>query len=332
MGNHVKKPEKRERKRRRQSSNSDVELLPPSTLSPEVATNIPEERKDTLKDDTPSEDKMDKILETLRNIGTKDELSEVLKTAVDGIREEVVALKAEFAGKIKAIEIKVKDLETENDELEARIEQIEQKCIERDCIIDNLQVSMIKALQASNANAQYSRRNNIRIFGMEKTENEDCVKAVCDLLNRNLNMSLVKEDIGAAHRLPRRSATVEPDPIIVRFNDRAKRDHVVRNRKTFVNKNIRIKDDLTQANSGLLNRAFNHEGIEYAYCYNGKIFAVSKDYYRFQIDILDNLNIKLAARTKGFKVTPNPGSKPVTKRPASTFTDMKLFQKDFPRI
>lgn len=97
---------------------------------------------------------------------------------------------------------------------------------------------------------------------------------------------------------------------------------------------VRIREDLTQANQGLLNRAFNHTDIEYAYSFNGKLHAVTKDRYRIDIDIFDDLGKKVHYRNeggKGFKVKerneeeqkrPRRAVKP---REGPLFTDLKAF-------
>ncbi len=241
-----------------------------------------------------SDSKLSTILE---NMATKSDVENItrmvndavataVKREVASLREELTLLKNNHSKEIDTLR---QSFTSEINELKKshvlQIQSLKRQMSQQEELVK-------KSFQATNANAQYSRRNNIRIFGLKKDQNEDCPSVVCDFLNKNLNMNIEKKDIGAAHRLPRRGqgASNEPDPVIVRFNDRFTRDNVIRNRRNLKDKGVNIKDDLTQANIGLLNRAFNHPEIEYAYFFNGKAFAVSKDYFRIQIDILDNLD------------------------------------------
>ncbi len=282
--------------------------------------------------DSPGKAVDGRITKILENMATKADVQNITKivndAVADAVKREVASLRKEITDLRNSHSIEINELKNSHS---TEINTLKNAhALELESIKSHLnqQENMLKkAFQATNANAQYSRRNNIRIFGLKKGPHphEDCPESVCDFLNKNLDMNLEKKDIGAAHRLPRKvnGASSEPDPVIVRFNDRATRDNVIRNRRNLRDKSVKIKDDLTQANSGLLNRAFNHPQIEYAYFFNGKVFAVSKDYYRFQIDILDDINSKLLERNKGYKITPKERQKPRAFTPRSDFTDLK---------
>ena len=60
-----------------------------------------------------------------------------------------------------------------------------------------------------NENEQYSRRANIRIFGIPEDKGEDCMKKTLAFLNEQLGLTFKESDIDRVHRVgrPRMNAT-----------------------------------------------------------------------------------------------------------------------------
>ena len=63
---------------------------------------------------------------------------------------------------------------------------------------------------------QYTRRNSIRLFGIEEQANEDTDQIAVDLANRKLGFQLTKRDIDRSHRVQQKDQT-KPKPIIVKL-------------------------------------------------------------------------------------------------------------------
>ena len=69
----------------------------------------------------------------------------------------------------------------------------------------------------ANHNEQYSRRNNIRMFGIPQiTPDEDCTKEVVDLVQHNLELDITTSDIIGAHRVEKKHKD-KPQATIVKF-------------------------------------------------------------------------------------------------------------------
>ena len=69
---------------------------------------------------------------------------------------------------------------------------------------------------------------------------------------------------------------------------------LMRKRKEIVEKmEIRVADDITQMNQGLLNRLHLHEDITSAWFYNGHIYGTDLNGDRHRFDIYDNINHRL---------------------------------------
>ena len=66
----------------------------------------------------------------------------------------------------------------------------------------------------SDANEQYGRRENVRIFGVEEQTGEDVYQQVVDVV-KGTGVETCKNDISVCHRLPARGQSGKP--IIVKF-------------------------------------------------------------------------------------------------------------------
>ena len=83
---------------------------------------------------------------------------------------------------------------------------------------------------------QYDRKQNLEFQGVPQTEKENVTQNILDL-SEKLEVSLKKDDISIAHRLPQRqrpgrtrSSSIKKHPIIVRFVSRLIRNQVYANR------------------------------------------------------------------------------------------------------
>ena len=67
--------------------------------------------------------------------------------------------------------------------------------------IDSLKDELNKAQIHINHNHQYSRGCNIRIFGIQEIEGENCSEVVLNFLKKELGLEIAFEDIDRCHRL-----------------------------------------------------------------------------------------------------------------------------------
>jgi hypothetical protein len=120
---------------------------------------------------------------------------------------------------------------------------------------------------------QYSRKANIRIFGVKESTRENCKQVVADIINDKLQLryTLSQDDIDAAHRLPQRD-TSKPKSIIVRFFRRDDKAEIMRNRRNLKSSGITFGEDLCKDMLGVLNRAENDPRVMNAWAWNGAIF------------------------------------------------------------
>ena len=129
--------------------------------------------------------------------------------------------------------------------------------------------SKLFSLLQSDANEQYGRRDNIRIFGLDEAKDEnpyDVVVHVAKLVRVNIK----KTDISVCHRLPSRRGK---KPLIVKFVRRETKFEIMRNKKKLKEgeHQIYINDDLTPLRSKISAKLREIEDMKTVVMQNEKI-------------------------------------------------------------
>jgi hypothetical protein len=152
--------------------------------------------------------------------------------------------------------------------LQARIESLEE------------QIELIS--EKSNDNEQYSRRSNIRIFGLETRNSsseaaEDCTKVVVDFCKDELGVDVKKDEIDRAHRVGRPNGN-KARALIVKFKSHFSKIKVMKAKRQLKGKRIYVNEDLTKHNLWLLKQTKEAcKGKGYVYTVDGNIFVKSRD-------------------------------------------------------
>lgn len=171
------------------------------------------------------------------------------------INKIVCAMRESFQAEIKAI----------RQEYENKVRPLEKQLSELQVTCDNLE--------------QYSRVNNVRIFGVEETDNENVCETVLQLCNNKLGVKLAPSDIDVCYRLPKGKSSVKS--IMVRFTRRTVKDQIYGAKRKLKGTKIVIREDLTKRRQNLLKMAFNIVGPRNAFTRNENIYikrgtAISK--------------------------------------------------------
>ena len=143
--------------------------------------------------------------------------------------------------------------------------------------LNAVRVESRESLLSSNDNEQYSRRNNLRIYGIKP--DKDCRSQVVEFIKKVLRIGEIEEnDIEAAHSAfstTQQTATASRRPVIlVRFRRRDHRDQVIRARRNLKGTKYAVSEDLTVLNIKTMNRLKNSEHVKDVWSWNGKIFAI----------------------------------------------------------
>lgn len=122
---------------------------------------------------------------------------------------------------------------------------------------------------------QYTRRDNLRIFGIEEDpdEDEDILQAKVMEVAADVGVKLEANDISIAHRLGK--ASERGRPVIVRFCHRKKRNAVLSNKKELKKKQkkIFINEDLTPMRATMLKMVKEQTAVKNVSTRDGRILA-----------------------------------------------------------
>ena len=187
--------------------------------------------------DTDDQDNHDDIALTLIRLLNNDQVLMKLKSALfpQILSDKIDDLSSKF-------ELITKQLAKK----ENRISELEKKVSQLEVDVDNLQ--------------QYSRRPNLRIYGIRDThDGEDTDSKVVTLINRDLKLNppIKQTDIERSHRLgPAVNKHGKPNnrPIIVQFNSERTRDTVFKERFQLKHYNSLHRDDMVFVNEDLTPR------------------------------------------------------------------------------
>ena len=155
-----------------------------------------------------------------------------------------------------------------------------------------LEVGQQREVWGIDSNEQYSRRDNVRIFGIKETPNEDTTQLAINLAN-SIGVNLNRKDISVSHRLgPMRRSSKKgvvppPRPIIVKLVRREDKISLMKNKNKLTKKkknemaedefNIIISDDLTNARNRMRRALQDDSSIDRVGLVNGRLVCSGKD-------------------------------------------------------
>ena len=261
----------------------------------------------------------DEIIEVFSEERVIDAITRALKPAILDILESCLEDKltklfdkrfGDLAKENKSLQEKMSSLTAENlslrkaaDDVKAANARLE-KCVHDISLECNSTRNECRVAKKCVGDLEsYTRRDNLILHGVPAVStsdaasgvndsssataytNDDTEMAVLKLCNEKLNLSLTKEDISIAHRLPainRRAATAGatsganllPAPIVVKFTKRKSRDAVYRARLQLKNVSPRvyINEHLSADNATLYQQArqlVKAKGLVSAWTMNG---------------------------------------------------------------
>ena len=198
-----------------------------------------------------------------------------------------------------------KKLETSLDEKEASLKELIEKNASTlsdiqktiDDKVNHLQTAVKKQQESidtltSNLNTleQYTRRNNIRIFGVPERRDENTDQIVCQLADK-LGVHMSREDIDRSHRVGQppqqdhqyadalRSGKTKQKarPIIVKFTSYRTKHAFMKDKRKLKGSGTVVAEDLTKTNANLLSAAYTNKNTSAAWSIDGRVYVVVKD-------------------------------------------------------
>lgn len=118
---------------------------------------------------------------------------------------------------------------------------------------------------------QNEKRNNLRIYGVKATENENIEEKILEIFNTKMNLDITKQHIDYCYRIKNNQEA--SNAIFMKFTNNKIRSEVYQNKKKLKNIGINIKEDLTMANMKIYKEARMKYGYKNIWTTNGKIYG-----------------------------------------------------------
>ncbi|KAK3100751.1 hypothetical protein FSP39_024704 [Pinctada imbricata] len=233
------------------------------------------------------------------NVKKKPVKSDDLETLISSIVKKVqLEHKSESDEKEKILREKITKLEHNRDRIEGeniklrelladsnkKVRELEKSECENEILAKN-------AMKKSNYNEQYSRKNNIKIQGVPENRNENTLKVAQDILKEKGNVELKTEDVIAIHRIPGKKI------ILIKLKNTECKSIIMR-KKSVIKKaqgNVKLVDDVSELNGKLITRLINHDQIDSAWYFNGRVFGQVNG-KRIMFDLYDNVDEKVCSK------------------------------------
>lgn len=218
------------------------------------------------------------------------ELKSNVKKEFDKVYTQIGALQnrvVEAENSMETMHNKISDMETSIDSMQTKCENAsKQNEAMKLQLLDRETKIRFQADQLNNLE-QYTRRNSIRIYGIQDTKKEetpmDSAKQVINMINNKLNISLTVQHVDIAHRMGKYTKDANR-PIICKFVSRVTKQEVIKARRRLKNTAIVIREDLTLQNAKLLERTSSEEIVKSAWSDEGKILALLKNNKTILVD------------------------------------------------
>ena len=187
----------------------------------------------------------------------KNEKINSLKTTCNDLDDRVKSLEEDNT----ALQAAATDMVEENDGLKSEILLLKND-------MEMMKDDMMR-------NEQYTRKNNVKIYGLPERKDESCVDIVRMMLRDKLRIEINRDQIAVAHRIAGRSGKVRP--IIVRFDQHDVKFTVLKQRRQLKGSGVSIQEDLVKAVWDKLAAIKDSEDCADTWAWNGKIFIKDRN-------------------------------------------------------
>ena len=128
---------------------------------------------------------------------------------------------------------------------------------------------------------QYSRRDNIRVYGIaEATDENENTNSVIVKVAKDMGVDISEHDLSVNHRLGRKAGT-KPRPIIAKFVRRDTKTAIMRRKKNMRGQSgyisVFVNDDLTTLRSKLVYELKRDKTIKRVWTIDGRIMCIQEE-------------------------------------------------------
>ena len=230
--------------------------------------------------------------ESVKNLMTKDDIESFIHITINKVLEGMNAkiksmveeeVNTKVTDKLTEINDRLDSVVFDNSNMQDRLEKVEKK-------LKKEKERTKKALEQSNYNEQFSRKNNVKIMGVEIIEDEDeanLTEEVLKIIKERTKVEIKLSEIVAIHRIPSKR---NPNPVLMKLKNNNVKTKLMKHRKTMKEHGHKLVDDVTKKNTELISRLLAHEKIDSAWFFNGFIYGKTSEGKRYRFDLYTDID------------------------------------------
>ena len=221
------------------------------------SAELGQENCDAVKTSTPSAKPSSKrarpnlsSIDDTSIIINKDELNDANSAALVTFESRILSVinnKIQMLGdRLDNIESRCFTLDERSDQMYQTTKALTDEVSSFSSSIEALKKENEMLIIACNNNEQYSRKSNIRIFGLDETNQENCKQKVIGFIHNKLHLKdITSNDIDVAHPVGPISR-VKTRPMLVKLHNRDQKMSILTARKQRKHSGLSVAEDLTK--------------------------------------------------------------------------------------
>lgn len=172
--------------------------------------------------------------------------TEFQRSLADSINFDAAGLETQLGSSEKKLNELINSNQAKIAKLDEELTKIKNNLALKDKAIAGLEEDNYRLSQEVDDLEQYTRRTNVRIFGVAEQPEENTDNLAIDFFKSELNVDVASNDISRSHRVGKKSGA-KPRPIIVRFTKHNTKAAVMSRRRVLKERKrpFNLQEDLT---------------------------------------------------------------------------------------
>ena len=172
--------------------------------------------------------------------------TEFQRSLADSINFDAAGLETQLGSSEKKLNELINSNQAKIAKLDEELTKLENNLALKDKAIAGLEDDNYRLSQEVDDLEQYTRRTNVRIYGVAEQPEENTDNLAMDFFKSELNVDVASNDISRSHRVDKKSGA-KPRPIIVRFTKHNTKVAVMSRRRVLKERKrpFNLQEDLT---------------------------------------------------------------------------------------
>ena len=197
--------------------------------------------------------------------------TEFQRSLADSINFDAAGLETQLGSSEKKLNELINSNQAKIAKLDEELTKLNNNVALKDKAIAGLEDDNYRLSQEVDDLEQYTRRNNVRIYGVAEQPEENSDNLAFDFFKSELNVDIASNNISRSHRVSKKSG-VEPRPIIVQFTKHNSKVTVMSRRRVLKERKrpfnlpedltINRRDDLNKdIEGGIVSKVWTVDGV-----------------------------------------------------------------------